>query len=291
MAAGRARQISGNVSPRQVADALGVSESSVKRWSDQGLMATAKTAGGHRKLVLADVLRFVREQGYDIGKPESLGLPARLPRAIEEAETRAQLVAALVDGDAETARRLVIGMFVRGVPLVELFDRVLGPAVRELGDRWEHGSVRVFEEHRAIVVVQRTLQDLRGLIARRAGRRPIALLATLSGDPYTVAVTMAELTLIELGWAATNLGPDTPAFSVIEAIAEIRPRVLGIGINAVLDLDAFATAYAAITDAARTHRTAVVVGGPALTTELRARIHYAACCAGMRELGDFCTSL
>ena len=291
MCAARARPPRANVSPRQVADALGVSESSVKRWSDQGLIAAAKTAGGHRKLVLADVLRFVREQGYDIGRPESLGLPGRLPRPTEDLVTPAALVAALVAGDAETARRLVVGLFIRGVALTDVFDHVVGPAIREVGDRWEHGDVRVFEEHRATVMVQRTLQEVRGLLPKPPARAPVAVVGTLSGDPYTIAIGMAELTLVERGWATTNLGPDTPAFTIVEAIGALRPRIVGLGVNAVVDLDAFSRAFAEVAEAARAQRTAVVVGGPALTLEVRARIHYASCCSTMRELADFSGSL
>ena len=34
------------VSPKQVAHAMGVSESSLKRWCDQGLIPTVRTAAG-----------------------------------------------------------------------------------------------------------------------------------------------------------------------------------------------------------------------------------------------------
>lgn len=291
MVAAPARRPRANVSPRQVADALGVSESSVKRWSDAGLIATAKTAGGHRKLVLADVLRFVREQGYDIGRPESLGLPGRLPRAADDTLSPAALIAALVAGDGETARRVVVGLFVRGVPLTDLFDHVVGPAIREVGVRWEHGSVRVFEEHRATVLVMRTLQDLRALLPRPTARARVAVVATLTGDPYTIAIGMTELTLAERGWAVTNLGPDTPAFTIVEALVALQPRVLALGVNSMTDSTGFVDAFEIVAEAARVQHTAVVVGGPALTTEVRRRIHYAVCCATMRELADFAGSL
>lgn len=274
------------VSPRQVADALGVSESSVKRWSDQGLMETAKTAGGHRKLVLADVLRFVREQGYDLDRPEALGLPGR--KQVDADDARAHVVAALVSGDSDVARRMVVGLYTRGVPLTEVFDRVLGPAMREVGTRWEHGDVRVFEEHRATWIAMRALADLRALLPLRRGKRR-AVVATLNGDPYTVAITMAELALIEAGWAVTNLGPDTPAFTLVEALGKLKPRLLGLGVN--YTWPGFAAGYEEVAAAARQHRTAIVIGGPALTDPVRAEIHFAARCESMRELADFAASL
>ncbi len=253
-------------------------------------MATQKTAGGHRKLVLADVLRFVHEHGYDLSKPELLGLPPRL-RAAATDTTRAQLLAALVAGDADEVRRIIVGLFARGVPLTDVFDLVLAPALRDLGQRWEHGSVRVYEEHRAIGLVQRALHEIRRLLPPPSGKRRSGIVATLSGDPYTVAITMAELTLREIGWAATNLGPDTPAYTIGEAMTAQRPRLLCLGINWVADERAFVGSYATLADAARERRTAIVVGGPAATPELRAAIRYAACCASMRELADFCASL
>ena len=43
---------------RQVAEALSVSESSVKRWCDQGAIPTIRTVGGHRRIPLDGLLRF-----------------------------------------------------------------------------------------------------------------------------------------------------------------------------------------------------------------------------------------
>jgi excisionase family DNA binding protein len=280
------------LSPRQVADALGVSESSIKRWSDDGLMATHKTAGGHRKLARADVLRFVREQGYDVGKPELLGL-ARVPRQpFVDRAVQDQLVTALVDGDGEAIRRLLVALVVRGEPLTAVFDELLAAALHEIGNQWERGGVRVFEEHRAIELVHRALHEIRQLLTRRLpARRPAAIVATLSGDPYTVAITMAELTLADAGWAVTDLGANNPAHTLVEAIASLRPRLVCIGINWIGELEPFAAAYASIDAAARSERAALVIGGARTTPELRARIHYATCCANMRELVDFASSL
>lgn len=67
--------------------------------------------------------------------------------------------------------------------------------------------------------------------------------------------------------------------------------MLCLGINWVGDPRAFHAAYATIADHARKHRTAIVIGGPAVTPALRSEIRFAACCSSMRELADFCSSL
>lgn len=87
------------LSPRQVAVALGVSESSLKRWCDRGMLPTRRTAGGHRRVPLDGVLTFLRETGQDLVRPDVLGLPSTtgkgslvIDRAIQ------QMIAALEGG-------------------------------------------------------------------------------------------------------------------------------------------------------------------------------------------------
>jgi excisionase family DNA binding protein len=51
------------LSPRELAAAVGVSESSLKRWADEGRVKVARTAGGHRRIELAEAVRFIRQSG------------------------------------------------------------------------------------------------------------------------------------------------------------------------------------------------------------------------------------
>ena len=96
------------LSPKQVAQALGVSESSLKRWCDQGRIATVRTGGGHRRLSLADVLRFVRDHAHPLVSPEVLGLPSvREPSERCLVRARQLLADALLNGDESLSRRVV----------------------------------------------------------------------------------------------------------------------------------------------------------------------------------------
>src|SRR3954451_23243331 len=49
----------------QAAGLLGVHESSMKRWANEGKMRLSKTEGGHRRILLEDLLAFARSERSD----------------------------------------------------------------------------------------------------------------------------------------------------------------------------------------------------------------------------------
>ncbi|MHC4811387.1 MAG: excisionase family DNA-binding protein, partial [Planctomycetota bacterium] len=62
------------LSPRELAAAIGVSESTLKRWTDDGLINATRTAGGHRRIPLAEAIRFVRATRTRVVNPTILQL-------------------------------------------------------------------------------------------------------------------------------------------------------------------------------------------------------------------------
>ena len=76
---------------------LGVSEATVKRWSDAGTLRCFRTPGGHRKFRIRDVKSFLADQ-----ETEALRAPAVAPPATEltvaQREARQLAPAGDVDG-------------------------------------------------------------------------------------------------------------------------------------------------------------------------------------------------
>jgi molybdopterin-binding protein len=56
--------------PGQLAELLGVSADTVRRWCDEGRMETVRSEGGHRMVEGKELARFVREQ--DESAPDEL---------------------------------------------------------------------------------------------------------------------------------------------------------------------------------------------------------------------------
>src|SRR5215212_5793385 len=110
------------ISTVQAAEALGVSVSTVKRWVDEGILPAHRTAGGHRKLLRAEVLVLAREG--DLPRRDLAGLllapEKHEPAGVETLS--AALLAALLRGDAGEVRSLVRRGYLSGTPVEELAD-------------------------------------------------------------------------------------------------------------------------------------------------------------------------
>jgi molybdopterin-binding protein len=63
--------------PGQLADLLGVSTDTVRRWCDEGRLETVRSDGGHRLVDGASLARFVREQEDPYAPDQLLSLSAR----------------------------------------------------------------------------------------------------------------------------------------------------------------------------------------------------------------------
>jgi len=279
------------VSPKQAARAIGVSESSLKRWCDQGLLRIARTAGGHRKLPIAEVLRFARQHNHPLACPEILGLPAVSPQS-ESSLSRAVplLTEALLSGDELLSRQILIDLYQARHRLSVILDDVMAAAFREIGDRWECHQAEIYQERRGCEIAQRMLFDLRRLQTPPSSPWT-AIGATASGDQYTIPMTMAELVLRENGWQATSLGVSIPMSSLIHAVQTNRPALFWLSVSYVSDPVDFLGEFAQFSQACSDTGSALVVGGRALTQDLRQKMTYSTFCDTMQQLERFIATL
>ena len=122
-----------SVSPRQVARAIGVSESTLKRWCDRGLIPMTKTAGGHRRIEMQAVLRFLCESGREITEPELLGLPLSTGKTRWTlARATDRILTGLIQNEEAVVRQVVFDLLLAHHSLSVVFDDVLTQALHNL---------------------------------------------------------------------------------------------------------------------------------------------------------------
>ncbi len=257
------------LSPRDIAEAIGSSESSVKRWTDQGLLTVTRTAGGHRRIATADAVHFIRENAYPVLKPEILGLPASLvtenePVPTPDTDPDQVFLELLESGHDVGARNHVIARFLAGESVASLADGPLRAALESIGAAWEHGPEGIYIEHRATEICAGLLRDLRHFVTpvRPIGR---AIGGAIGGDQYRLPPLAVAATLAECGLQTVNLGANTP-IEVLE-IASIgappteRPRIVWICVSSVTDVAGVRASILAFAGRCREHSMLLTVGG------------------------------
>jgi excisionase family DNA binding protein len=253
------------LSPKDVAAAIGVSESSLRRWIDQGDIRISRTAGGHRRIPLSQAVQFIRKIGAVVVRPEVLHLPA-LPQpqtGTPDTADEEHLFAALRDGHRDLARGLVLSWYLQGRPLYELFDGPVRGAIHRLGELWKHDERGVLIEHRATDICLGILAGLRPLLPPANDSSPLAVGGAPSGDPYQIPSMMAAAVLAEAGMREVNFGANTPLELLAAEALRSDARLVWLSISSVGDPDSLRTAVRATAEALAGRKIDLVIGGHA----------------------------
>ncbi len=280
------------LSPKQVALALGVSEASLKRWCDNGLLASTRTAGGHRRIARGSVMKFLRERKQPPVRPELLGLPTATGHGeLTSARVLEEVEAALEAGYDDQLRLAVFNFYLAGHSVSKVCDTLLTPAFHRIGTNWEHGTTEIFQERRACELCTRLLHEFRTRLPVLAPQAPRAIGGSLQHDPYSLAPAMAELVVREAGWDAENFGVNIPIDSFCTALQLHKPRLIWISVGYIADQASFIHGITKLFGSAREHGAALALGGRGLTSELRKVLQYSAYCESFRDLASFAEAL
>ena len=280
------------VSTTQVAKAFGLSVSTVKRWVDDGVLPAHKTAGGHRKLLLTDVLELARQGNLPHADLSQLMQLRRGDRALQLSELADPLRHALLAGDREGVRTLVLGGYRRGVAIEDLADQAIAPAMECVGQQWAVGRIDVMEEHRATQLCMAALYELKAVLEDRAGKgRPRAVGGAAEHDYSSLPTLLAQIVLLNAGWEAVNLGPHTPFSSFVKAIDDLRPRLLWLSVCHTVPEEDFLRGYRELYRHAEKAGVAIAIGGRAMVEAIRSKIPYTTYGDRLAHLAAFARNL
>jgi MerR family transcriptional regulator, light-induced transcriptional regulator len=251
-------------SPRELARAIGVSESSVKRWVDAGDLPAAKTSGGHRRIALTDAVAFIRKRRLPVRDASILGLAEVAcvdPAEAQDPISGDRLVQMVVNGVAPQVRGLLVAAYLRGDPLAELCDGPVRDALHHVGTLWTQNRRGIYVEHRAVDLFAQAFQEIRSLIPAGRNGSPVAVGGALAGDPYQMPSLMAASVLADVGYEVVHLGPDTPPDVLADAALEQRARLVWLSVSAAPDDAAIAAAASHLAARLAPAGAHVVVGG------------------------------
>ncbi len=280
---------------KEVARLCRVSDATVKRWEEAGLLRSERTSGGHRRFRAEEVARFQRETGLGLkqqhGEDSAVGSAASRRRS-KKSHSTSSLFHSLVAGREDEASNIIINSCLRGVPLTQVFDELITEAMTRIGDLWYAGELTIAQEHLATRTILNAIQKLRGVIPVPQPNGMLAMCCGFEGDYHELAIQLAQMTLESCGWEVVNFGPNTPLYALETEVLQHSPEIVCISSTIIGDLERTSRDYREFLAKIERLGVAVVLGGRVFQDErIRQRFPCRLIAKSFGDVGSFAAQL
>lgn len=277
---------------KEVARLCRVSDATVKRWEEAGLIRSERTNGGHRRFRAEEIARFQRDQG--LGLKQSHGDESIFTATTRRRKgtSRSSLFDSLIAGSEEEAANLLIKSFLNGNDLISIFDEMVSPAMRMVGEQWLRGELSVAQEHLATRAAHAAINKLRNSLPVPKITGELAFCCAFEGDFHELPTHLAQIVLESRGWEVMNFGANTPLYSLSEEVQHHLPEAICISVSYLGDLDRLSRDYKLFREQLAKFKIPVVLGGGVFQNEdIRRRFPAELYAASFEEVAEFVSEI
>jgi methanogenic corrinoid protein MtbC1 len=215
------------------------------------------------------------------------------PRGPEDelATARRLYLQAILRGQRNAARGIVLESHRAGHPALDLYLKILQPAQYEVGRLWECNAISVAEEHMATAITQSVMAQLYPLLPQQQPHHGRLVLTGVQGELHQLGGHMVADVLEAHGWEVRFLGTNRPHASILRVVEEQRPDAVGISTTMLFNLPKVRDLIEAIRALPGPQPHRIVVGGAAFRAAPGAfrEIGADACGLDLEEaIGIFC---
>ena len=264
---------------KEVARLCRVSDATVKRLEDAGLIISERTNGGHRRFRAEEVARFQRENNIGVktchGDESAQSATTRRKAKksysyytdFKEGSSPSLFFNALIAGREEEATNVLINDFLHGEPLADIFDNTIAQAMRVIGELWMRNELTVAQEHLATRSTLNAIHKLRSIIPVAAPNGKIAMCCAIEGDFHELSTHIAQMVFEREGWEVLNFGANTPLYSFADEVLHHSPELLCISATIISDIDRLSRDYKEFHCKIAKLKIPIIVGGRAFDDE------------------------
>ena len=256
------------ISTREVANMLSVTETTIKRWTNSGMLKCLKTLGGHRKYLLSDVESFAKENNISItgvtaplrkDQLEQLGFAVYSKNMAKAADV---IMEEALQGDREGVSESFMYLVKNRIKLADIVDDIIKPAMEKIGYLWETKKLEVDQEHLATDTIKTALSRLTVYLPRQKEKQIKILLACPEGETHDLGLQALAYELELSGYKIHYLGANTPFRSIVNAAKAENPDYIFISACAptITDKD-FINGFKSLIRTAKGIKAKLVAGG------------------------------
>jgi len=228
------------LSTQEVAALLNVTETTIKRWADEGNIPCTKTLGGHRKFAMKDIVAFAERNAYPL---TGTAPPPMTDRQFEQLEfavhTRNFSKISEVffqiaqQGDREGLLTLLLYLSKHHISIATIADEVVKPALMKVGAMWAEGKMEISREHLASQAVTEALVRLAPELHRKPSNGLVAACACAEGEFHEIGLRNLAFALETEGWKVHYIGANTPFESLQTFIKKIKPDLFCLSLTVI----------------------------------------------------------
>lgn len=211
----------------QASQILGVSRSTVQRYCDKGDLPLFRTAGGHRRIRVADVRAMASENAIaaSMAVRKKVNLKSLTPKV---------LAAAILAGDWHIAKKLAEKVFLNRDSIVWLLDELMVPAMMIIAEDFDSGQIDHSKFCQAKINARLIVKQLSPIQTTNVAA-PRAIGCTLEGDGSELDSMMMESFLGCLGYQAFHLGANVPTKTLTNLIEQYSPKYVWVSYSHLSD--------------------------------------------------------
>jgi len=171
----------------------------------------------------------------------------------------------LLQRDRDEAERIVQQQLEGNMPLAEVYERILAPAMNEIGHMWHMHEATIADEHYCTGATQMIMARLRAAVPTRPSRGLRVVATAVGGDLHEVGIRMVADLFDADGWDVEFLGANMPTADLVDAIDPDRgghaTDLVAASASTTLAVRAMADLVLAIRSHAATAHVPIIVGG------------------------------
>jgi methanogenic corrinoid protein MtbC1 len=173
---------------------------------------------------------------------------------------------AVLEGDNRRARQMVLDAAGEGVPIRDLYLRVLCPAQAEVGRLWLKNELTIADEHQCSATTRRVMGQLVQLAKVAPSNGKTVATAAVAGNRHEIGQqAVADFFEID-GWRSLHLGADVPASALLEVLESTSIDLLALSAALAVHLPILRDTIADIRASGRSSGLKIIVGGGAFRT-------------------------
>jgi excisionase family DNA binding protein len=258
------------LSTADIARLFDVTETTVKRWADEGTLKCQRTPGGHRKFEMRNVVEFAEKNKFDpVGAMEFMG-KERFTRVVQASVLSrdfpalvAEYIERAIRADQDGLLPFFSYLYEHKIAQWEIFDLVIRSGMQEIGDRWSCGELGVDDEHRASARTSEALAKLQPQVLIKTPKGKSVLLACLGEELHDLGLRCAAYLFEAEGWRVHYLGARTPRTAVLATMKKTLPDLVAVSLSIGDDRESVVGDLREVSAAAREIGAELAVGGRA----------------------------